>query len=1687
MPLHPAPSGPAPGGGGFGGAPAEGPPVVAKRASSRAVEVIPRPVWSSFAVDHMRRFQEAERQYRAQLVASGSQPPSLLELVDVEFLPAVTPWAAGRERKELKAPKDLAASEIPAWDAVVRAAFDKYVGDPALTDCLSVEDIEGRLCAIVHWPRELPTYLEAMTQFQALYNIARDKLRLDATYLVNDKNKRRCVGVLVSQLHPTDWRTDVQNAVQRRAINDPAALFAYLGTREEERAYMAFRAVASPSSGGGASGGSGFSRGRRVSFQIPSGPDAGSSPHGGFTPRPPSSARGVVGRLRAKVWSARGGAGRGAGGANGGDRGRDGPAPSVCWGCGRPGHRLEVCRTVTDPSERSRIRRDRGLSPSAGQRSSSRDSGSRERAPWYQRSRRVLPGVGASSHDGLLHGTSLYFLLDSGCTENFISPAAAAEILALVPGARSEVLPSPIVVGTVAAEGRLEATVRVVGTVRLSFVDGSSWTLPDCNFLVVPGLSDDDVLIGRPCITELPADLVQRVYMAAGTVPSDSVVPTGLSAGQLLRQAAVVDAASAAAVSEEVLAAEDVGGVDVGENDADAVRAVLQRALDNAAAEGLSPGAVERLRAAVMGDLFDCFRLRMCGDPPADVPPVRVQLVPGARPVRHKPRRYSAEDSAYMRETMDTLERLGYVYRNPGAVWSSPAFPVRKANVAPTAPLSERFRMCVDLRGVNRVTEPMAFPLPRLEYIVEQLGGRCYIGSLDINNGFWQLALAPECQEWFTIVTDVACYTPRRLVQGSLNGTAPFYQAMVEALGDLIGVCCVVYVDDIAIYGKDEEEFITNLLRVIVRLHAKGIRVSALKVVFYAAVLRFCGRVFSAAGITLDPAYIRSVAAMPPPVTAAQLSSYIATVNWARLAVPRFAEFVRPLQDLLSSVLKSHPSATKSQRESILLAECGWGPEHSDAFARLNACVVQNTALAYPREGWAISVWFDASDTAWGGVVCQCPPAQLELPPLEQVHEPLAFLSGLFKGAQLNYSVVERECLAFVMVCQKASHLLRRPGGFLACTDHRNLQYLLSPDPTVAASRRQAAARIERWMVYLRSFEYTLVHVPGEQNVAADLLSRWTPSAYEVSTPSSSAQARALTRRQAQQSAPRDSVPDGGSGAAAGSVGRGDDGPAFAGAGAPGGAPVGRVGGVVAVDPPAAASSSQVFATASDVLDFSVRDCPMLEEIVAAQAEAVRRDGVPVHAHLDGDGVYVTATQRVWVPDVQCLRLRLAVVAHQGPAAHRGVDTTLRALQQYFYWDSMASDIATFVSACLFCAQVRGGGRIPRPLGNTITATGPGQEIRFDFAHVRAPSAADGHDYRWILTMQDSFSRYVELTPARSAESGVVVQAILNWYARFGHAKRWITDGGSHFCNEVLSELRRLCNADHHVVVAYSSQSNGQVERVHREVWTGLRAICAESKLNHGCWPQLLPLVAAVWNHSPSTALDGLAPVTVHCGLPPINPVAVVFLPTERDLQPVDVSTVDFKAHVQRLQSQLFETHQRVRDQPGRHRHPQPGEQPVDFGVGSFVLVAQRGDKQRRDKLAVRWRGPARVVDFVGPLVAKVEDLVTGDVSEVHCQHLKAYADADLVVSKQLVSFAAHSCSGYVVRAILDHRLRPVAELLVSWEGYGADEDCWQPLANMLEDVPSAVRLYARTVQDRERRRELLAYLTIVDKAQSST
>ena len=72
----------------------------------------------------------------------------------------------------------------------------------------------------------------------------------------------------------------------------------------------------------------------------------------------------------------------------------------------------------------------------------------------------------------------------------------------------------------------------------------------------------------------------------------------------------------------------------------------------------------------------------------------------------------------------------------------------------------------------------------------------------------------------------------------------------------------------------------------------------------------------------------------------------------------------------------------------------------------------------------------------------------------------------------------------------------------------------------------------------------------------------------------------------------------------------------------------------------------------------------------------------------------------------------------------------------------------------------------------------------------------------------------------------MVVHALVDWYQRFGVAETHVSDKGSHFKNKVVAELNDILKTKHHYTTAYSSKSNGTVERVNREIVTVLRSLC---------------------------------------------------------------------------------------------------------------------------------------------------------------------------------------------------------------------------------------------------------------------
>jgi hypothetical protein len=114
-------------------------------------------------------------------------------------------------------------------------------------------------------------------------------------------------------------------------------------------------------------------------------------------------------------------------------------------------------------------------------------------------------------------------------------------------------------------------------------------------------------------------------------------------------------------------------------------------------------------------------------------------------------------------------------------------------------------------------------------------------------------------------------------------------------------------------------------------------------------------------------------------------------------------------------------------------------PEEQAAFKDLQAAIMDSMTLAFPDLGKRICVLTDASDRFYAGLVTQIDEEQLDLPMEEQDHQPLAFLSGDFKGAQLRWTVPEKEVCAIVDTITKVEYLLLSHDEFSILSDHLNL------------------------------------------------------------------------------------------------------------------------------------------------------------------------------------------------------------------------------------------------------------------------------------------------------------------------------------------------------------------------------------------------------------------------------------------------------------------------------------------------------------------------------------------------------------------------------------------------------------------------------------------------------------------------
>jgi RNase H-like domain found in reverse transcriptase/Reverse transcriptase (RNA-dependent DNA polymerase)/Integrase zinc binding domain len=517
--------------------------------------------------------------------------------------------------------------------------------------------------------------------------------------------------------------------------------------------------------------------------------------------------------------------------------------------------------------------------------------------------------------------------------------------------------------------------------------------------------------------------------------------------------------------------------------DAEEVDEALEALVTNAAANGLPAEHIEEIRKLVH-EFHDVWRISLAAGPPAKLPPMVIKLRPDATPVRCKLRRYPPEQRAFLASFVDRLVANGLAYRNPHSTWCSAPLLVAK-------PGPSQFRFTVDLRPVNKLTVPHTWPMPHLESELALVHGSKCFASFDLSNGYWQLELAADSQECQSFITPDGVFTPTRVLHGTSNAVAHMQAAVQGFLGPLVDHV-LAWLDDLLMHAKSVAELL-KYLRVFFSLcRVHNLKLHPGKCTLYSLEVHWCGRLISDVGVRFDPRRIQGLKEMATPRTGADLQQFVCALNWMRTAIPAFSKMVAPLQQLLETVYSlAGGKRTRAAAVKIPLSRVGWGQTHADAFSSCQSALEHAATLAHISDSKRICLYTDASDEFWSSITTQVSASDLDLPSVSQSHEPLAFLSGTFTGAQKRWPIVEKEAFAILVSCERLSWMLQRPDGFSLYTDHRNLIYIFNPHGANPGLASHTAAKLIRWALRLSCFRYTIEYVPGAENVWSDMLTRW--------------------------------------------------------------------------------------------------------------------------------------------------------------------------------------------------------------------------------------------------------------------------------------------------------------------------------------------------------------------------------------------------------------------------------------------------------------------------------------------------------------------------------------------------------------------------------------------------------------------
>ena len=712
-------------------------------------------------------------------------------------------------------------------------------------------------------------------------------------------------------------------------------------------------------------------------------------------------------------------------------------------------------------------------------------------------------------------------------------------------------------------------------------------------------------------------------------------------------------------------------------------------------------------------------------------------------PICQRPYSLPLKHVKWVTKELEILEKAGVISRSVSP-WASPIVIVPKKSEPGESP---RRRMCVDYRVLNSLLPPVnrahskaqgiltLVPLPKIDEIYAQLQGSKVFSAIDMKSGYFHLGLSEEAKPKTAFVPGGphgAKYEFNRC-PFSLSQAPAYFQRLVHEV--LKGITFAFgYLDDILIFSPDNETHLKHLKEVFQRLREADLKLKASKCNFFKKHIQYLGHLVSGEGIEPLPEKLESLKDMPPPTNPKEVRQFLGLAGYYRKFVPKYADIARPLTNLTKQDVPYE-----------------WTNRCQQTFEFLKEMLLKEPILKYPDPKKPYTLFTDASKYAWACILTQEYVYEFDGKERKILH-PITYVSGLFKGSQLNWATLTKEAYAIYMAVRKLDHYIQ-DAEVIVRSDHLPLKTFLH--------KNTLNTKVNNWAIDITSrcrkiqFEY----IKGIKSTLADTMSRLiriTPEiladpeppgqefGYDILSQLKPIETTThhIEEIREEIETKKDPIPDD--------------------------------------------ITSIMDLTDSQLEDIQMKD-KFIKNIINRLMAKQQPGGKPYYMEGKVLKKYIFDNKQrfeVTVVAPNCAPLLLNLAHDQ--LGHNGSARTYMLLKRIYYWKGMKTDIYNYVKQCKLC-QKQNITPVKYVTGQFSAPVAPMKFISMDLIGDFTPSSKGN---KYALTVICMLTGYTFCIPIPSKRAPDVITAYIEGvYSKFGGSKKIFSDNGSEFKNQLFEKV----------------------------------------------------------------------------------------------------------------------------------------------------------------------------------------------------------------------------------------------------------------------------------------------------------